>query len=134
MLILSRRLGEKIDVPECGLSVAVVGIQGNRVRLGISAPPEVAVLREEISHSIEPNGEGDVPLDRDPWDAMVAEVSDAAYRIALRQCPAGSWMSLEIEVSRAVNTAVRRWKQKLAPPKTATRIRATPAKPVRVPR
>jgi carbon storage regulator len=133
MLILSRRLGEKIVVPECGLSVAVVGIQGNRVRLGISAPPEVAVLREEISHSIEPEGTGNLPLDGDPWSAMVADVSDAAYRIALRQRPAGSWMNLQIEVSRAVNKAVRQWQQKLAPPKATSRKLAKPAKP-RVPR
>ncbi len=48
MLVLSRKLGEKILVPACGVVVTVVAIEGNRVRLGISAPAEVNVFREEI--------------------------------------------------------------------------------------
>ena len=48
MLVLSRRLGERIVVPHCRLTVTVVAIDGNAVRLGFSAPPEVAVHREEI--------------------------------------------------------------------------------------
>ncbi len=53
MLILSRKLGEKIVVPGCNLTVAVLGIHGNRVRLGISAPPELAIHREELLRAIE---------------------------------------------------------------------------------
>jgi carbon storage regulator len=48
MLVLSRKLGEQIVVPSLDLAVTVVAIEGNKVRLGISAPPEVAVYREEI--------------------------------------------------------------------------------------
>jgi carbon storage regulator len=48
MLVLSRRLGERIVVPACGLTVTVVAVEGNKVRLGISAPDEVAVYREEV--------------------------------------------------------------------------------------
>ena len=48
MLVLSRRLGERIVVPDCRLTLTVVAIEGNTVRLGFSAPPEVAVHREEI--------------------------------------------------------------------------------------
>ncbi len=48
MLVLSRKLGERIVVPDCELAITVIAVQGNRVRLGISAPAEVAVYREEI--------------------------------------------------------------------------------------
>jgi len=48
MLVLSRKLGERILVPHLGLSVTIVEIKGNAVRLGISAPAETAVYREEV--------------------------------------------------------------------------------------
>jgi carbon storage regulator len=48
MLVLSRKLGERIVVPYCELAITVVAVEGNRVRLGISAPSEIAVYREEI--------------------------------------------------------------------------------------
>jgi carbon storage regulator len=48
MLVLSRKLGERILVPHCDLAVTVVGIEGNSVRLGITAPSEVGIYREEL--------------------------------------------------------------------------------------
>ncbi|MGP0065955.1 MAG: carbon storage regulator [Isosphaeraceae bacterium] len=48
MLVLSRKLGERILVPTCEMSVTVVAIEGNTVRLGITAPTEVGVYREEL--------------------------------------------------------------------------------------
>jgi len=48
MLVLSRKLGERILVPSCEMSVTVVAIEGNTVRLGITAPAEVGVYREEL--------------------------------------------------------------------------------------
>jgi carbon storage regulator len=48
MLILSRKIGERIIVPDCGLTITVVGLRGNRVRLGIVAPPTLRVDREEV--------------------------------------------------------------------------------------
>jgi carbon storage regulator len=48
MLVLSRKLGERILVPHCDLAVTVVGIQGNTVRLGITAPDDVGIYREEL--------------------------------------------------------------------------------------
>ena len=38
MLVLSRKLGERILVPHCELAVTVVAIEGNTVKLGITAP------------------------------------------------------------------------------------------------
>ena len=48
MLVLSRKVGERILVPGCELAVTVVAVQGSVVRLGISAPGDVAVYREEV--------------------------------------------------------------------------------------
>ena len=47
MLILSRRLGESVTIGD-DIVVTVVGVSGNQIRLGISAPKDVRVLREEI--------------------------------------------------------------------------------------
>jgi carbon storage regulator len=46
--VLTRKPGERIVVPQLDLSVTVVSVQGDRVRLGISAPDEVTVYREEL--------------------------------------------------------------------------------------
>jgi carbon storage regulator len=47
MLILTRRVGETLMIGT-EVSVTVMGVQGNQVRIGINAPKEVAVHREEI--------------------------------------------------------------------------------------
>ncbi len=52
MLVLSRKVGERIVVPHCDLSVTVISIEGKTVRLGISAPAEVGVYREELWREI----------------------------------------------------------------------------------
>ena len=48
MLVLTRKVGEQIVVPQCQLTVSVMGIVGKRVRLGISAPQDVVVYRQEV--------------------------------------------------------------------------------------
>jgi carbon storage regulator len=48
MLVLSRRVSEKLVLPELGTTITVVALKGGAVRLGIQAPPQVTVLREEI--------------------------------------------------------------------------------------
>jgi carbon storage regulator len=52
MLVLSRKLGERILVPHCELAVTIVAIEGNTVRLGVSAPAEIDVYREELWRKI----------------------------------------------------------------------------------
>lgn len=47
MLVLSRKVGESIVLPACGAIVTVVRVTGKKVRLGVTAPAEVTVHREE---------------------------------------------------------------------------------------
>ncbi len=47
MLILTRRVGETVMIGE-DVTVTVLGVKGNQVRLGINAPRSIAVHREEI--------------------------------------------------------------------------------------
>ncbi|HEX3871776.1 MAG TPA: response regulator [Pirellulales bacterium] len=51
MLVLSRKIGEKILIPSLGASIEVVEVKGGRVRLGIDAPRNVQIVREEIASS-----------------------------------------------------------------------------------
>jgi carbon storage regulator len=55
MLILTRRIGEAIKVGEA-VTVQVLAIKGNQVRLGVGAPKDVPVHREEIYHRIQQGG------------------------------------------------------------------------------
>lgn len=57
MLILMRRTGETIMIGD-EVTVTVLGIKGNQVRLLINAPKSVAVYREEIYERIKPEQQG----------------------------------------------------------------------------
>jgi len=51
MLILSRKVGETLNIGD-EVTVTVLGVKGNQIRIGINAPKEVAVHREEIYQKI----------------------------------------------------------------------------------
>jgi carbon storage regulator len=51
MLVLTRKAGESICISG-GITVTVVSIEGNKVRLGFTAPPDVQIHREEIHRRI----------------------------------------------------------------------------------
>lgn len=57
MLILTRKAGETLMIGN-NVEVTVLGVRGNQVRIGIKAPQEVAVHREEIYRRIELEHQG----------------------------------------------------------------------------
>ncbi len=67
MLVLSRKVGEKIVI-DGDICVTVVAIQGNRVRIGITAPVSTRVDREEVHQRLEVFGPGSpvLPIARFP--------------------------------------------------------------------
>ena len=52
MLILTRRIGETLMVGD-DVTITVLGVKGNQVRIGVNAPKDVAVHREEIYERIQ---------------------------------------------------------------------------------
>ena len=53
MLVLSRKIGEKIVLPECEVTITVLEVAGNKARLGFSAPAKIKVHREEVWRAIQ---------------------------------------------------------------------------------
>jgi len=79
MLVLSRRVNEKILLPDLETSIQVIHIRTGVVRLGIEAPPEIRVLREEVKDR------GSVPAGRGLIPAPCAETIPPATLLQINQ-------------------------------------------------
>jgi carbon storage regulator len=76
MLILTRRVGETVMIGN-DVTVTVLGVKGNQVRIGINAPKNVAVHREEIYERIKREQQGDSQGDSQGESKQTAEYVSA---------------------------------------------------------
>ena len=103
MLILSRRKAQKVLFPGLDISVEVLGFNGKQVRLGIDAPPEIRVIRDELT-----------PVDRRPDKETKArkappgiEATNLALQLAKNQLRQGLIDRAEEAIDHAIECVTR---------------------------
>jgi carbon storage regulator CsrA len=89
MLVLSRGRNDKVVFPTLGISVEILRVAGNKVRLGIDAPQEIPVHRHEVSQRIEAKGEDYGPVDVSASRKSVAARLNHATRNRLNAAALG---------------------------------------------
>lgn len=77
MLVLSRGRNDKVVFPTLGISVEILRVSGNKVRLGIEAPHEIPVHRHEVSERMEANGEAETLRFPAPPESLAAKLNHA---------------------------------------------------------
>ncbi len=77
MLILTRRTGESVHIGD-DIRLTVLGVRGTQVRIGINAPKDVPVHREEIYHRIKSESDDDDVFEEDSGSDDV-EVENGDY-------------------------------------------------------
>jgi carbon storage regulator CsrA len=139
MLVISRRLHEKVLFPSINVSVEVVGTKPGVVRLGIEAPPDVAIFRQEVLDRIQGQEAGEPPIIKpsamSPLDQMVHRIRNrlniATIGLALlrRQMDAGvNRLGLETTLEK-VEQEIQALKEQLE-----VRVEPTVAQPKTSPR
>jgi carbon storage regulator len=69
MLILTRRVGETLIIGD-DVHITVLGVKGHQVRLGVNAPKDVSVHREEIYQRIQQEKSGKATVDNSDLDVF----------------------------------------------------------------
>ena len=83
MLILTRRVGETVMIGD-DVTITVLGVKGNQVRVGINAPKHVAVHREEIYERIKREQHPKKSWPRSPRPRSTRPACRRAARVAAR--------------------------------------------------
>ncbi len=81
MLVLARKLGEKVVIGG-NITLTVVEVRGNQVRLAFDAPPQVRILRDELAGKQDRHVPGREPLDPD-LEAKPAEWNHEIYSVVV---------------------------------------------------
>ena len=58
MLVLTRSVGERLFIQDGAIKIQVLEVKGNQVRIGIEAPKDIAIHREEVFNRIQANSVG----------------------------------------------------------------------------
>jgi len=88
MLVLTRKVGEQVVVPQCQLTVTILDVTRSRVRLGISAPANLDVLRREVCERVRSDAPSDIGEAVMPVRILLADRDEfllATYREHLSQ-------------------------------------------------
>ena len=70
MLILRRRVGERIFFADGAITIEVLSVTGETVKIGIQAPPEISVVREELLFSLDK--ENDMEQENDSQQSAIS--------------------------------------------------------------
>jgi carbon storage regulator CsrA len=131
MLVLSRRENEKVVFANLGVSVEVLRVAGRIVRLGISAPAEIQILREELADSnarapSSPVSSHVASLDRSARHTIRNRLNIASLglQVLQRRLESGDGESVEATIAKIFNElseidAVLNWPQQMASSKQA---------------
>jgi carbon storage regulator CsrA len=128
MLVLSRRLNERLVIPSIETAIQVVSVRPGVVRLGITGPPEVLVLREELRDRKDQWNGTAAPALAKAWAHLVGRRLDLAcqgFDLLRRQLQAGLYGEAEGTLEQ-IDDELRMLRQRLGTDDGQTRI--TPPK------
>jgi carbon storage regulator CsrA len=105
MLVLSRRQNEKIVFPNLGISVQVIRVAGKVVRIGVEAPPNIRVLREELEEADQSTPEVPAPISRRLRHTLRNHLNTAALSLQVlhRKIEAGQTEDTEALIFKVFN-------------------------------
>lgn len=109
MLVLTRKVGEEIVIPSLDVSVSIQSVKGRRVRLAVSAPPEIPVHRDEVWSRINPEPQPDVQ--ELPMESVRVLLADADAPLAAHYENHLSRLGYEVTVARDGLSCVARLRE-----------------------